>query len=191
MRKILSTLVIAGIFISGCAHKGVVKETGQIQPQKQIATEQKQTDDKQADNRASQETVASKDVSKTPSVDSLGLIREMQKRIKDIHFDFDKYTIRNDAKPILKEVAEILRQNSSLKVTIEGNCDEKGTAEYNLALGDRRAAAASEYLSALGVRSGRIDAISNGKEQPLCTENNDACWAKNRRDHFVLGEGKH
>ncbi|HAM51215.1 MAG TPA: hypothetical protein DCP92_11195 [Nitrospiraceae bacterium] len=121
MKKILSALAIAGIFISGCAQKGIVKETAQPQqqPQKQIAT----TEQKQMEKKESQETVASKEV----PVDSLRLIREMQAKMKDIHFDFDKYEIRTDETPILKEVAETLRNNSKVKVTIEGNCDERGT----------------------------------------------------------------
>ena len=195
MKKILSTLMIAGIFITGCAHRAVVKETDQSQQQKQIsAADQKQTKDKQADGQAnkkvSQETVSSEELTNTKPVDSLRLLKELQAKIRDIHFDFDRYVIRNNEKPILKQVAGTLRENGELKITIEGNCDERGTIEYNLALGDRRAAAAKEYLSSLGVQLSRMNTISNGKEKPLCTESNEACWAKNRRDHFVLDEGK-
>ena len=110
--------------------------------------------------------------------------------MKDIHFDFDRYIIRNDEKPILKQVADTLRKNGNVKVTIEGNCDERGTNEYNLALGDRRAKAAKDFLLSLGIQAGRMDTVSYGEEKPLCTESNEACWAKNRRDHFVLDGGK-
>jgi len=183
MKKIFSTLIIAGLFVSGCASKGTVKETSQPQ---QKATQQEQIKDKLPEKKASQETVSSKETAKTADLDSLRLVREMQAKMKDIHFDFDRYIIRNNDKPILKQVADTLRKNGNVKVTIEGNCDERGTNEYNLALGDRRAAAAKEYLSSLGIQSARMDTISNGKEKPLCTESNEVCWAKNRRDHFVL-----
>ena len=180
--------MIAGLFVSGCAHKGIVKETEQPQQKNQIsATEQKQTNNKPT---VSQETVTSNESDKTASMDSMRLIKELQGKMRDIHFDFDKYIIRNNEKPILNQVADTLRKNGNLKVTIEGNCDEKGTTEYNLALGDRRAVAAKEYLLSQGIQSGRMDTISNGKEKPLCTESNEACWAKNRRDHFVLDESK-
>lgn len=187
MKKIFSILMIAGIFISGCAHKSTIKEPESLQTQNQKpASEQKQISDNQADKKISQETVSSKESANTPSIDSLRLINELQAKMMDIHFDYDKYLIRNDERPILKQVAETLRKNGNLKVTIEGNCDERGTTEYNLALGDKRANAAKDYLLSLGIPSGRMDAISYGKEKPLCTESNDACWAKNRRDHFVL-----
>ena len=191
MKKIFSALIIAGLFVSGCAHKGVVKETEQSQQQTQPAADQKTKQmDGQADKKISQETVSSKDSSNTQPVDSL-LLKELQAKTRDIHFDFDRYIIRNDEKPILRQVADTLSKNGNLKVTIEGNCDEKGTTEYNLALGDRRAVSAKEYLLSQGIQSGRMDTISNGKEKPLCTESNEACWAKNRRDHFVLAKGKH
>lgn len=185
MKKILAILAMAGIIISGCASKGTVKETSQPQ---QKAAEQEQVKDKMAEKKVSQEPVSSKE---SADLDSLRLIREMQAKMKDIHFDFDRYAIRNDDRPILKEVAETLRKNSSVKVSIEGNCDERGTNEYNLALGDRRATAAKDFLLSLGIQSGRMDTVSYGEEKPLCTESNEACWAKNRRDHFALEGGKH
>ena len=191
MKKIFSALIIAGLFVSGCAHKGVVKETEQSQQQTQPAADQKTKQmDGQADKKISPETVSSKDSNNTQSAESL-LLKELQAKTRDIHFDFDRYLIKTDEKPILKEVAATLRKNGDLKVSIEGNCDEKGTTEYNLALGDRRAVAAKEYLLSEGIQASRIDTISNGKEKPLCKESNESCWAKNRRDHFVLEVSKH
>ncbi len=185
MKKILATLAIAGIILSGCASKAVVKESGQSQPKN---ADQTQTRSSQEQTKASQENVSSKN---SQDVDSLRLIKEMQAKMKDIHFDYDRYAIRNEDKPILKEVAETLRKNSSVKVTIEGNCDERGTNEYNLALGDRRATAAKDFLLSAGIQSGRMETVSYGEEKPLCTESTEACWAKNRRDHFDLAGGKH
>jgi peptidoglycan-associated lipoprotein len=111
---------------------------------------------------------------------------------EDIHFEFDKYDIRSDAKPVLQSVAEWLMKNKSADLLIEGHCDDRGTNEYNLALGDRRAKAARDYLAALGIPAGRINIISYGEEKLLCTEQTEECWQKNRRAHFValMGKGK-
>ncbi len=105
---------------------------------------------------------------------------------EDIHFDFDKYDIRPDAKPLLQGVASWLRKNTFAKILIEGHCDERGTNQYNLALGDRRAKATKDYLTALGLVSDRIEMVSYGEEKPLCMEKTEECWAKNRRVHFVI-----
>jgi len=105
-----------------------------------------------------------------------------------IYFDFDKSEIKAEAKAILEKKAAWLRANSSYKVRIEGNCDERGTNEYNLALGDRRAKAAQKYLNALGISMDRMSTISFGEEKPVCTEKNEKCWSKNRRDDFRLSK---
>jgi len=104
--------------------------------------------------------------------------------LKEIHFDFDKYNIRPGDAKILDGNAAWLKSNNNL-VLIEGHCDERGTAEYNLALGERRAKSAMNYLVAQGVQANRITIISYGKERPLCTESTEACWARNRRDAFL------
>jgi peptidoglycan-associated lipoprotein len=105
---------------------------------------------------------------------------------ENIHFDFDKSFIRDDAKPILSAVASYLKKNPGAKMLIEGHCDERGTSEYNMALGDRRATAAMKYLVALGIEKNRLSTVSYGKERPLDPGHNEEAWAKNRRDVFVL-----
>jgi peptidoglycan-associated lipoprotein len=105
-----------------------------------------------------------------------------------IYFDFDKAEIKAEAKAILEKKAAWLRANSSYKVKIEGNCDERGTNEYNLALGDRRAKAAQKYLNALGISMDRMSTISYGEEKPACKEKTEKCWAQNRRDDFKLSK---
>lgn len=105
-----------------------------------------------------------------------------------IYFDFDKSEIKPEAKAVLEKKAAWLRTNSSYKVKIEGHCDERGTAEYNLALGDRRAKAAQKYLNALGISMDRMSTISYGEEKPVCTEKNERCWSKNRRAEFKLSK---
>lgn len=105
---------------------------------------------------------------------------------KDIHFDFDKYDLKPEARATLRELANFLLEHPDYRVRIEGNCDERGTEEYNLALGEKRAYAARDYLVSLGVSPDRIDTISYGESRPVCTEHNESCWWRNRRDHFVL-----
>ncbi len=106
--------------------------------------------------------------------------------LQDIYFDFDKYDIRPPDARVLDTNATWLKNNGNMLVLIEGHCDERGTNEYNLALGERRAKSAMNYLVSQGVQAGRITIISYGEERPLCTERNEACWGKNRRAHFLV-----
>jgi peptidoglycan-associated lipoprotein len=108
--------------------------------------------------------------------------------LKMIHFDYDQYAIREDAKPVLETDAAWLKKFTSAKILIEGHCDERGTEEYNLALGERRAKAAMDYLGSLGVSSERIKIISYGKSQPLDNGHNETAWQKNRRAQFLIIE---
>ena len=105
--------------------------------------------------------------------------------LQDIHFDFDKYDIRPGDAKILDENAKWMKTNQRHLVLIEGHCDERGTNEYNLALGERRAKATMNYLVSQGVQASRITIISYGEERPQCTDKNETCWQKNRRDHFL------
>jgi peptidoglycan-associated lipoprotein len=105
---------------------------------------------------------------------------------EDIYFDFDKSTLTPSAQDNLMRKAAWLRANSDATVTIEGHCDERGTNEYNLALGDRRADSAKAFLVDLGIAASRLTTISYGEERPVCTQSNEECWAKNRRDNFVV-----
>jgi peptidoglycan-associated lipoprotein len=109
--------------------------------------------------------------------------------VQDAYFDYDKSDIREDARAVLTHDAEALKQIFAEipdgVVQIEGNCDERGSAEYNIGLGDRRAAAAKDFLVQLGVPADKVKTISYGKERPACTDSNEACWQKNRHDHFA------
>jgi peptidoglycan-associated lipoprotein len=106
--------------------------------------------------------------------------------LKDIRFDFDRYDIRPGDAKILDADAEWLRSHADQVALIEGHCDERGTNEYNLALGERRANAAKSYLVSKDLDAGRISVVSYGEERPVCTEHNEVCWAKNRRAHFLV-----
>jgi len=106
--------------------------------------------------------------------------------LKDAFFDFDKAGLRDDARSSLAADAEWLKRYPAIQLVIEGHCDERGTSAYNLALGDRRANAAREYVASLGVDGSRIKTLSYGKERPFCTESTETCWQENRRAHFVI-----
>lgn len=105
--------------------------------------------------------------------------------VKDIYFDYDKYDVRMDQQSSLQGDASFLKQHSSIRITIEGHCDERGSTEYNLALGTNRADTVKNALVQAGVTGDRIKTISYGKEKPFCTAPNEACWQENRRGHFV------
>lgn len=111
---------------------------------------------------------------------------ELKESLQNIYFDFDKYFLRSEAKETLAKNAEYLKANLSVKIKIEGHCDERGTVEYNLALGEKRARSAMEYLINLGIEPKRISIISYGKERPVDPGHNEEAWAKNRRDEFVI-----
>jgi peptidoglycan-associated lipoprotein len=106
--------------------------------------------------------------------------------LRDVFFDFDRYDVRAGDKGTLDENAKWLKSNQSALLLIEGHADERGTNEYNLALGERRAKATRDYLVSVGIDAGRITVISYGEERPTCTEKTEACWAKNRRAHFLV-----
>ena len=109
--------------------------------------------------------------------------------LADVHFDFDKYEIRPDEATLLDGHAAWLRQNADRLVLIEGHCDERGTTEYNVALGERRAKATMNYLVSRGIAASRIAIVSYGEERPGCAQHTDACWTQNRRAHFLAKRG--
>jgi peptidoglycan-associated lipoprotein len=112
-------------------------------------------------------------------LDRMGLLAE-------VHFDYDRYDIREADRPILAKNAEVLKKFDFLRVTVEGHCDERGSVEYNLALGEKRARAAYDYLVSLGVPADHLKTVSYGKEIQLCNDANEACWQRNRRGKFTI-----
>jgi peptidoglycan-associated lipoprotein len=115
-----------------------------------------------------------------PSLDELFL-----KEVRDAYFDYDKADLRPDARAAITKTADFLKNYPQLKVRVEGHCDERGSTEYNLGLGDRRANAVKQFLVSMGISADRVESVSFGKEKPFCTESNEACWSQNRRGHFV------
>jgi len=126
-----------------------------------------------------------------PPVKEIGEDEQFNQNVKDAFFDYDKATIRPDAETALSGDASYLKQHQGMKFTIEGKCDERGSEEYNLGLGQRRADAAKEFLVNAGVGGDRVMTISYGKSRQSCTENTEDCWQQNRVDHFHYGSESH
>jgi peptidoglycan-associated lipoprotein len=119
-----------------------------------------------------------------------GSAQDLRVNVGDtVHFDYDRYDLHDQERGILQRQAAWLQKYPQVRVSIEGHCDERGTREYNLALGARRANAVKEYLVSLGVSAARVDTISYGKERPICTESTEDCWAQNRRGVTTITSG--
>jgi peptidoglycan-associated lipoprotein len=109
-----------------------------------------------------------------------------EKPLGDVYFDLDKAEIREDGRYALQRNVDWLKKWASTKISIEGHCDSRGSSEYNLALGDRRASVAKVYLVTLGISANRILTVSKGKEEPVCRDDSERCWQQNRRGHFIV-----
>jgi peptidoglycan-associated lipoprotein len=187
MRKGLSIFVVIvclGVILSGCTQKAVVKEEPSA---KGAELSQAGKDAKEAERIREEEMKKEFEKSlvakKTPGIE--GTVLE-SKMLKDIHFDFDRYSIRVEEAGVLKENFALMKKYPGMKFQIEGHCDERGTGEYNLALGERRANSAKKYLISLGIEPGRISTISYGEERPFDQGHDEDAWTKNRRAHFVI-----
>jgi len=179
---VLAALSIVLLLAGGCAKKELVKSTdtapgagisapAPVEKPEQIVSEPL----KPGPQTAMAEAAA-----------GVAATQEKPSQFPDIHFDYDKSFIREDAKPTLQKVADYLKKNPGAAMIIEGHCDERGTSEYNMALGERRAESAKSYLVSLGVKSGGLSTVSFGEEKPIDPGHTEAAWAKNRRAHFVL-----
>jgi peptidoglycan-associated lipoprotein len=167
----MSAIIIIGVMLTGCTKKAVQSEMmGEELKSKETASTVSET----PQTKPVEEEVSQAAVKEVAAI-----------AIGDIFFDYDRFSIRDDAKPILEDNARYLKANKNLKVVIEGHCDERGAAEYNIALGERRASAAQKYLTDLGIDQSRISIVSYGKEKPFCADHNEQCWQENRRAHFV------
>ena len=175
---------LCGLFLMGCSQRKVAQ---QVKPDDQ---QQQQLSDAAAREKKGalkpDERITEQQLAKIETKEEIARFKEESGLFADIQFDYDKYDIRSEAKPVLNDVASWLLKNPAVKLSVEGHCDDRGTNEYNLALGDRRANSVRDFLIALGVASKRIEIVSYGEEKPQCMEQTDKCWAKNRRAHFVV-----
>jgi peptidoglycan-associated lipoprotein len=123
-----------------------------------------------------------------PAPAGLSLEELFARDVRDAFFDFNKADLRPDARMALTQTGEFLRSHPEVRVTVEGHCDERGSLEYNLGLGQRRATNAKDFLGSLGIAADRMNTMSWGKEHPFCTEHDETCWQQNRRAHFVMAQ---
>jgi len=209
--SIFILILCLGLFLGGCPKKTVVvnREQSSVQKSEEAsrleaeraareAKEAKEAKERELARIKEEEARIKEEEAKKPIGGELekslvakkerGIEGEVfeSKLLKDIHFNFDKYDIRREDEEILKENAAWLKKNPKMKIQIEGHCDERGTVEYNLALGERRANNTKRYLVSLGISPNRITIISFGKERPLDPGHNEEAWAKNRRAHIVV-----
>lgn len=197
MKKYLTLIGLLMVFsfglamFSGCAEKQAVVKDESVQEQKAVSAQAapvKETDDevaRRAKEQTERETAlkaqAAKEAREKKNAAALNDLN-----IQNIYFDYDKSNIRSDAREILKANAEIFTKNSSATIVVEGYCDERGTTEYNMALGERRAQETKQYLENLGINASRIETISYGEERPLDSRSTEEAWAQNRRVQFLL-----
>jgi len=191
----LGFMCLSLLIFPGCSKKAEIKQDMTTQPQS-VMTDQKAKDAAAAKEKADRGK-ALRDQAMKDDADNLKSMKTIESKagmaiaaLADIHFDFDNYVLRPQDRNTLAKTAAWIKENHPKMVTIEGNCDERGTVEYNLALGQQRASEAKKYLVTLGVNEKILKAISYGKERPLDPGHDEEAWAKNRRDHFVVTSGK-
>ena len=190
-------ILCIGLILMGCPKKTVVKdepsaqaEAAKIEAERVAKEQEKEAKEKEAkeaarlkEEQAKRELERSLVAKRTPGIE--GEVFESS-LLKPIHFDYDKYDIRPVDTEILKGNSAFLKKFPNMKIQIEGHCDERGTNEYNLALGERRANSTKKYLISLGIAAARISTISYGEEKPLDPAHNEEAWGKNRRAHFII-----
>jgi peptidoglycan-associated lipoprotein len=204
MGLIALVLCLSVTFLTGCAKKAALKETketAKVAPEakpavkavpapptvddaaaREKALRDQALREKEAREKAERE--AAERAKKEAAARAAAILKELQ--IPDVNFDYDKYNLKPLAQSILKAAAPAYLKYTEYKLVVEGHCDERGTVEYNLALGEKRAAEAAKYLVDLGIAKDRIKTISYGKEMPLDKGHDEAAWAKNRRARFII-----
>jgi peptidoglycan-associated lipoprotein len=200
-KKSLVILILAfclGLALTGCPKKTVMKEEPSMKKAEEPSVAEREAERAAREARERESAKIREEESKRARERELeksmvakrepGIAGEVfeSSMLKDIHFDFDKYDIRLEDAEILKENATLLLANPNVKIQIEGHCDERGTIEYNLALGERRANSSKNYLVSLGVSANRLSTISYGEEKPIDPGHDEEAWAKNRRCHFII-----
>jgi peptidoglycan-associated lipoprotein len=184
MRKLTVVFFVSiccfALSLTGCAKKELVKGEGEV------SADTTATQPSTAKPEVKDEAVQESAVKEAPTVSTDEAISAEQSiSLENIYFDFDSYVLTTNSRETLSKNAELLQKNSSVNIQIAGHCDERGSDEYNLALGEKRAKAALNYLTTLGVKGPRLSTISYGKEKPVDPGHDEAAWAKNRRDEFI------
>jgi peptidoglycan-associated lipoprotein len=181
-RIVLMAALALSMVVTACAKKAPKTSDVNANP---VTTRPSETDVNAQPRPATTDTVEV-DPLKDPDLAKLNDYLVKQGLLGDIYFDYDRADLRDDSRERLTRNAEWLRSHPEFEVTIEGHCDERGTNEYNLALGARRSGSARDYITSLGVAGTRSRSISYGEERPQCTSSTESCWGMNRRAHFVV-----
>ena len=176
---VVCLLLAGGIAACSSSSPEVSKSGASASTQAKAAT-QPGTQNRSAQGQSSLDALRRGESAKTPAGNAL----------QEVFFEFDRYDLSSDARASLKAAADWLKKNPTVRVEVEGHCDERGTNEYNLALGAKRAQTARDYLETLGVAAGRLSTTSYGEEIPVCREPSESCWSKNRRDRFIAASAK-
>ena len=190
MKKIVGFWVVGALgalFVGGCASENVVKKDEAVAPS--ATTQAKQASDKKMENTSAATTTVEKapESGKTDmSHHGTQSMEQMKSALDKIYFDFDSFALSEKSRSILTTNADYLKKHAEASFRIEGNCDERGSAEYNIALGEKRAKAAMQYLTTMGVSEKRLTTISYGKENPADPGHDDEALSKNRRDDFSV-----
>ena len=209
--SIFVLILCVGFLLSGCAKKTLVKEQPSAKTAQELAAEREQAARAEAERAArerAEKEAREREIARMRDEEAKKALTQKQKEfekslvakkqtgiegeifesklLKDIYFDFDRYDIGPKEAEILKENATVLQKLPNAKIQIEGHCDERGTNEYNLALGERRANSTKKYLISLGISAGRVSTISYGEERPLDSGHNEEAWSKNRRAHTII-----
>lgn len=177
MKRLISVMICVGLTAALAMMTGCPKKAPKPEP-KPVATPAT-TEDKSSDA-----------TTQTPDQIWKMKIEKAREALSssDVYFDYDKSDIKDDSRTELTHKAKYMNENADIRVTIEGHCDERGSNEYNLGLGERRAASVKKFLVGQGVKETNIDTITYGEEKPVCFEKNESCWSKNRRAHFAVNE---
>ena len=190
--RYLACLALTALCITGCKKK-VASTTPP--PPAPIQTETTPAPERQtprASQPAQRVQAATNTPSRMPDAQTRARIQDLLDRIQDAYFDFDKHTLRPDAETALRSdaqtLSEIIQQYPDFRLTVEGHCDERGSGEYNMALGDARAKQTKEYLATMGLSGDQLRTISYGKEHPVCSDHDEDCWQKNRRAHLTQAQ---
>jgi peptidoglycan-associated lipoprotein len=190
MRKsrawIFGAIMLAMLLALGvsCAKKQVTMETQEMAADESQQSAEDEAARREAEEARLQEQRAREARQRQEASSMSEAARRAAFEDEEIHFDFDKYVLTPQAMMVLDDKAAYLREHPEVRVLVEGHCDDRGSNEYNLALGDRRANSAKNYLVKSGVAESRVTTISYGEEQPLCMQQNESCWYRNRRGHF-------
>jgi peptidoglycan-associated lipoprotein len=191
----LITLAAMTIIAAGCAKKKVAAATPPAPAAPAATAPAPRSTPAPTRNTATSTPAASTTPSRYPNASTRGRIDELLAKIEDAYFDYDKANLRPDALTALQkdssDLRDILKDYPDYKLTIEGHCDERGSAEYNLALGNKRADAAKDYLVQVGIPAAQFNVVSYGKEKPVCQEQDENCWQRNRRVHIVASAQVH